>query len=176
MPCRRPGCSWGAGPGSCVHGRNASWCEGRRAWRRSGHKRRSTPASSMVTNVCRSMRGCIRGSLMFTAAASRRSRRVAACRSIRAPRRFNRRGPSVPARHHRIAGLPDHPRCGNTGLFWVALLGANAQPGSGCPNDVAAWPQTGHSLTRYRWVSGRVSNAHLAGKLASFQAASTLIS
>lgn len=75
--------------GSVVaHGRAGSACRAAICtWRR------STPASSMVvTKVCRSMCGCILGRLTFAAMASPRSRRVAARRSIRAPRRFNRIG------------------------------------------------------------------------------------
>ena len=52
-------------------------------------------SAGCYTNVCRSMWGCILGSRTFAAVASRRRRRVAAWRSIRAPRRLSRIGPSV---------------------------------------------------------------------------------
>ena len=38
MPCRRPGYSSGGGPGSGGPGHTASWCGGRRAGPRSGHR------------------------------------------------------------------------------------------------------------------------------------------
>jgi len=64
-------------------GRAAIWTSGR-----------STPASSMVvTKVCRSMCGCIRGNRTPASAATCRSRRVAACRSMRTPRPFSSSGP-----------------------------------------------------------------------------------
>jgi hypothetical protein len=58
------------------------------AWRAAiWTSRRSTPASSMVvTKVCPSMCGCGLAILTPAVSASRRSRRVAAWRSIRAPR------------------------------------------------------------------------------------------
>ena len=37
-PCRRRGCSWGGGRGSCEPGRSASWCEGQPGGRRSGRR------------------------------------------------------------------------------------------------------------------------------------------
>jgi hypothetical protein len=56
--------------------------------------RRSTPASSMVvTKVWRSMCGCVLRIRMRAARARFLSRRVAACRSIRAPRLLSRIGP-----------------------------------------------------------------------------------
>src|SRR4051812_20132208 len=59
--------------------------------------RRSTPTSSMVvTKECRSMCGCIRGSLTPACSATRRSRRVAQCRSIRVPLQVRRMGPGGP--------------------------------------------------------------------------------
>jgi hypothetical protein len=52
---------------------------------------RSTPASSMVVmNVCR-----IRAMVTPACSGSRRSRRVAQCRSIRVPREVRRIGPTV---------------------------------------------------------------------------------
>jgi hypothetical protein len=65
------------------------------AWRAAiWTSRRSTPASSMVvTKVWRSMCGCALPAWMPAVSASRRRRRVAACRSIRAPRLLSRIGP-----------------------------------------------------------------------------------
>src|SRR3954470_18823514 len=58
--------------------------------------RGATPASSMVvTKVCRSMCGCIRGSVTPACSASRRSRRVAQCRSLPVPGGVNKIGPVV---------------------------------------------------------------------------------
>jgi hypothetical protein len=37
-PCRRRGCGWGAGRGSCGLGRSAWWCGRWRAWPRSGRR------------------------------------------------------------------------------------------------------------------------------------------
>src|ERR1700733_10950473 len=58
------------------------------AWRAAiWTSRRSTPASSMVvTNVCLSICGCGLVIRIPEASASRRRRRVAACRSMRTPR------------------------------------------------------------------------------------------
>src|SRR5271165_4336285 len=58
--------------------------------------RRSTPASKLVvTKVCLSIWGCGLVIGMLTCCASCRRRRVAACRSIRAPRLFSRIGPRI---------------------------------------------------------------------------------
>lgn len=77
-----------------MRGRNA-WSCGGSVWRAAiCTSRRSTPASSMVvTKVCRNMCGCIRGRCTPAVSASRRKRRVAACRSIRPPRWFRKSGP-----------------------------------------------------------------------------------
>src|ERR1700733_2533167 len=65
------------------------------AWRAAiWTSRRSTPASSMVvTNVCLSICGCGLVIRIPEASASRRRRRVAACRSMRTPRLLRRMGP-----------------------------------------------------------------------------------
>ena len=70
--------------------------------------RRSTPASSMVvTNVWRSMCGCVRAIWTPAVPARRRRRRVAACRSIRVPRLLSRIGPACGRRRHgRWPGRP----------------------------------------------------------------------
>jgi hypothetical protein len=47
----------------------------------------------VVTRVCRSMCGCIRGSRTPACSATCWSRRVAACRSMRVPRRLRSSGP-----------------------------------------------------------------------------------
>jgi hypothetical protein len=92
-PCRQREWRWGGGRGSSAPCRRAWLCAGRRGTRRSV-PRRSTPRSSMVvTNVCLSMCGCIRGSRTPAAVGRWRSRRVAAWRCIRAPRVLRRIGP-----------------------------------------------------------------------------------
>jgi hypothetical protein len=120
-PCRRRGCSSGTAPGSCGRGHSASWCAGRRAaaiWT----SRSSTPASSIVvTKVCRSMCGCMRGNRTTETSVRHRNRRVAARRSILRPRWLSRTDPLTRSPTARSIALPTDGGSGKS-LTWQATL------------------------------------------------------
>ena len=77
------------------------------AWRAAiDTSRRSTPASSIVvTKVCLSMGGCMRGGSTPACSARRRSRRMAQCLSIRDPQATPPRG-----RDDRLDGRGGRPQ------------------------------------------------------------------
>jgi hypothetical protein len=125
-PCMRRGCSSGGDPGSGGPGRSAWSCADQRAGRRSGRRASRLPASSIVVmKVWRNMWGCALVIRMPAVSASRRRRRVAAWRSIRAPAAVEKDRPAHAGACRSVDGTPD--RWGSGDQDDLGALAAHAQ-------------------------------------------------